>query len=195
MRTVDPSEFLRTNKVATMIREAMRAVKLPWRPYIFRSYFDTMQMYAEGKGMISHTYSQVFMGHSGDIEATYTLRKAELPAELIEEMRSSYSRLSELLSTRKTGASMSELEQMTRKDILAFEGYTQDEIDQLGNLSEYTVQQLREMSKDKQMKELGLNGHSTQRIVPWSEIEKYVNEGWELVSKISEEKCIIRLPK
>jgi hypothetical protein len=39
---------------------------------------DTMQMYAEGKGLIFHNYSQAFMGHS-DIESTYSFKKSQLP--------------------------------------------------------------------------------------------------------------------
>ena len=35
----DSSPFLRTTKHSANIREAMRAVGLPWRPYVFRSYF------------------------------------------------------------------------------------------------------------------------------------------------------------
>jgi len=47
----------------------MRAVQLPWRPYVFRTYFDTALMLSESKGMISHAYQQFWMGHTGDIEA------------------------------------------------------------------------------------------------------------------------------
>jgi hypothetical protein len=38
----DTSPFIRTTKLGDFIRRAMRASGLPWRPYIFRSYFDTM---------------------------------------------------------------------------------------------------------------------------------------------------------
>lgn len=101
----DKSPFLRTINIGHHIREAMRSVGLPWRPYVFRSYFDTMELLAESKGLISHPYAQCFMGHAGDIEAVYTLRKRELPTEILEDMRSAYTRMAGLLSTIKRPSS------------------------------------------------------------------------------------------
>lgn len=99
-RIEDKSPFLRTTKIGDEIRKAMRAVGLPWRPYIFRSYFDTNVMVAEGKGLVTHAYQQFWMGHKGDIESTYTTRKRQLSEELLEDMREAYGRVSEFLETK-----------------------------------------------------------------------------------------------
>ena len=193
---VDTAPFLRTTNLGKDIRRAMRRAGLPWRPYIFRSYFDTQQMLAESKGMISHPYAQLFMGHGGDIESIYTVRKGELPQELLEDMRSAYGRVSELLSTRKQAVSMNEIELVARKSTLALLGFGEDEINGLGDLSQYSLQDLKKISDDKKYKDLGLNGKSTQKIVPWSEVRQAITEGWELVSKLEDtNEAIVRLPK
>jgi len=192
----DASPFLRTNKITNEIRKCMRAVKLPWRPYVFRSYFDTQQMLAESKGLVSHTYAQAFMGHGGDIESVYTLRKAELPPEILEDMRSSYTKVEELLSTRKPSVSMSEVELMTRRQILLFSEFTEREIDELGDLGKYSIQDLKELDRKKEFEKLGLNGHSTQKIVPWGELRQHIMNGWELVQRLDDtNEAIVKLPK
>jgi integrase len=192
----DPSPFLATSNISNELRRAMRASKLPWRPYIFRSYFDTQQMLAESKGAISHPYAQLFMGHGGDIESIYTVRKGELPPELMEDMRAAYGRLSELLGTRKQAVSISEIELVARKGTLALLGFTEQEIDNLGDLSQYSLQDLKKISDEKKYKDLGLNGKSTQKIIPWNDVRQAISDGWELVSKLEgTNEAIIRLPK
>ena len=93
LKMADASPFLASARISQGIREAMRAIGLTWRPYVFRSYFDTNLMLAESKGMISHAYQQFWMGHSGDIEAQYTTNKHRLPDNVIEDMRSSYGKV------------------------------------------------------------------------------------------------------
>jgi len=46
----DQSPLLRTPKVSASIKKAMLAVGLPWRPYVFRVYFDTNLLLAESRG-------------------------------------------------------------------------------------------------------------------------------------------------
>jgi hypothetical protein len=192
----DASAFVRTTKLGNEIRLAMRASGLPWRPYVFRSYFDTQQMLAESKGMIIHAYVQLFMGHGGDIESVYTVRKGELPPELIEDMRAAHGRMSELLGTRKPTVSMSEIELVARKGTLALLGFSEQEIDELGDLSQYSLQDLKRIADEKKYRDLGLNGKSTQKIIPWPDVRQAVTEGWKLVSRLEgTNEVIVRLPK
>ena len=97
----DRTPFLVTISVSDGIREAMRLVDLPWRPYLFRSYFDTALNIAEGRLGLPHSYQQFWMGHVGDIEATYTTNKGRLPEDLVETMREWYKKVaSNFLQTR-----------------------------------------------------------------------------------------------
>jgi integrase len=93
------NDFITTKNVTREIREAMRP-KYMWRPYVLRAYFDTQLLVAENHGKISHAYRQFFMGHKGDIEARYTTNKGRLPESVIEDMRQSYLKCEEYLSTR-----------------------------------------------------------------------------------------------
>jgi len=92
------SRFIVTKNITREIRNAIRP-KYDWRPYVLRGYFATQLMIAENHGKISHTYRQFFMGHKGDMESAYTTNKGRLPQEVIEDMRQTFSRCSEYLST------------------------------------------------------------------------------------------------
>ncbi len=64
------------------VRTAMRLAGVKQRPYVWRSYFDTSLLNARADKDIQ----SFVMGHSGTIEATYTLRK-NLSEDMIESMR------------------------------------------------------------------------------------------------------------
>ena len=135
----DRSPFLRTTKIGDEIRKGMRAVQLPWRPYVFRTYFDTALMLSESKGMVSHAYQQFWMGHTGDIEAQYTTNKNQLPAQVVDDMRESYKRASELLQTSKAeSASEEQIKKALREQFLAVAGFKKEEFEgmSLGEMSD-----------------------------------------------------------
>ncbi len=186
----DTSPFIRTIKIGDFIRQAMRASGLPWRPYVFRSYFDTMQMYAEGKGLISHTYSQVFMGHSGDIESVYTLRKAELPPEVLEDMREAYQRCQPFMSTDKQPATESVKDEL-KKQLLLVAGFKQDDIDKL-DLAGATDEEFQKMVRER----LGAmtNNGNRQKVVPVDQVRELLPQGWEHVAQLPTGEAIVKLP-
>ncbi len=88
--------FLPTAKISKDIRDALRP-RFPWRPYVFRAYFDTQLLMAESRGKIAHDFRVFFMGHKGSMEAKYTTNKGMLPEALIEEMRAAFKRSEHLL--------------------------------------------------------------------------------------------------
>jgi hypothetical protein len=64
------------------------------------------------------------------------------------------------------------------------------------DLSQYSLQDLKSISDDKKYKDLGLNGKSTQKLIPWSELRQAMTDGWELVMKLdSTNEAIVKLPK
>ncbi|MGH2638600.1 MAG: hypothetical protein ACRDF4_04880, partial [Rhabdochlamydiaceae bacterium] len=127
----DRSPFLRTPKISEAIREAMRASGLPWRPYVWRVYFDTAMLVAEGKGLISHAYQQFIMGHSGDIERTYTLSKHRLPEEVTEDIRRATKRCAQFLETRRPKDTDLQMLKMVREGLLLAKQFTPDAINKL----------------------------------------------------------------
>lgn len=97
-----PKPFIRTTNISDAARIAIRKAGFPWRPYTLRSYFATQMMLAESRGLMLRDYRVFFMGHQGDIESVYTLRKRSLPDEVVEEMRGSYQRSQVLLQADPT---------------------------------------------------------------------------------------------
>jgi integrase len=124
----DTSPFLRTPKISENIREAMRKVGIPFRPYVLRVCFDTALLTAEGKGMISHAYQQFVMGHAGDIERTYTLSKCNLPEEIVEDIRSGCKRASQFIQTNRFKTEDRSLLKDMREGFLLGKGATPDQL-------------------------------------------------------------------
>jgi len=178
-----------------MIRGAIRKAGFPWRPYVLRSYFDTQLMLAESKGLILRDYRQFWMGHKGDIENRYTTNKQKLPEEVIEDMREAYKRSQEYLETTTKGTlSQDNIIATFNCQYLQIAEYTDEEINELGDLSKFTAKQINELIKKKSMKSLGLNGNSRQRIVPVNEVRNWILQGWEYMRELPTDEAIIRLP-
>ena len=192
----DRSPFLVTITVSDEIREAMRANGLPWRPYVFRSYFDTALNIAEGKLGLPHSYQQFWMGHVGDIEATYTTSKGRLPDDLVETMREWYKKsASNFLQTRAA-----------REDVITIEdakaigketwfislGFTKEEITNLDLLCK-EGEELQSVLRQKLQGMLSENGRR-QKVVSSEEVEKYVEKGWEYQAMLPSGQCVVKLP-
>ena len=188
---VDKSPFLRTTKIGNDMRTAMRASGLMQRPYIWRSFFDTQLMIAESRQKISHSYRMFFMGHVGDIEATYTTNKNRLPDDVIEDMRKSYQQCSEYLETSMP--SHGSADQM-HSVILNSIGYTDEDIQAMGGIERLSESKISELIKQKVTSNMANNGNR-QKVVLQKEIEEYLRQGWEFVSVIDRDKAVIRLPK
>ena len=105
--------FPTTKTTMSEVRQAIRGAGFSWRPYVLRHYFATMLDQAEAQGKMKHTWSQFFMGQTGDMMARYTTNKGRLPPETIESMRSAY-RESEnnLMTTPKAEGIMEENKKM-----------------------------------------------------------------------------------
>jgi len=82
--------FLRSGRISSVLSEAITAAGFDWRPYLLRHYFDTQLLLAEAEGIILRDYRVFWMGHKGDIEHVYTMRKYRLPEDLLEDMRSRF---------------------------------------------------------------------------------------------------------
>jgi len=94
-----------------LIKRTFNRAGFPFRPYVLRSYFDTAIMNARG---VPHEFQTFWMGHTGTIEATYTVNK-NLPEWQIEEMRKTFSETVEpKLSTLKMERNK-ELEEKMKK--------------------------------------------------------------------------------
>ena len=189
------NQFIRTINVGDIVRDAIRKAGFAWRPYVLRAYFDTQLMMAESKGLILRDYRQFWMGHVGDIEHRYTINKQRLPENLIEEMRSAYSKALKFLETEQKGIQESEMNEKIndfKRMMLILAGYSNDDIDK-NRMLDLSNEELAKKIDEKKAK--SLNNGNSQKIVSMKEIREYIEKGWEFVQSINSREAIIRIPK
>ena len=191
VRGVKKNAFLRTTLVTRDIREAIELAGLKMRPYVLRAYFSTVLDIAESKGMISHPWRQFIMGHKGDIEARYSTNK-RLPPDMIEEMRESYRKCLKYMETRVSEVSEDNARLYLQQQLLSAVGYRQDEIDKM-DLADLNTEDFQKLLRDKVAGAMASNG-SKQKLVPMSEIEKLLGEGYEFQAVLPNGKAIMKMP-
>jgi len=184
--------FIRTANVGDSIRESIRKAGFPWRPYVLRSYFDTMLMLAESKGLVLRDYRQFWMGHKGDIENRYTTNKEKLPETVVEDMRSAYARSGEFLETsERTQTSEEKLKESFRKQLLLVVGLSQEEIVKM-DVSSMSDDEIQSAVRRKLLSGVENTNGSSQKVVSIDEANDYLANGWEYVAKLSGNKVVIK---
>ena len=148
----------------------------------FRKFFKTRMEVAGVKPLVIET----LMGHSTGVSSSYFK-----PTE--KEMLAEYSKGMENVTVLGLKATVSEETVLTaiRRELLSAR-YSDEEIAGFGDLSKLSKQQFVEILDRKA---LGLNGHSSQKVVPLSEVKSLVEQGWEYVSQLPDGYTIVRLPK
>jgi hypothetical protein len=188
-------KFMSTDSIGKDIRRSMRKAGFQWRPYILKSYGATQLDIGEAKGMVSHAWRAFWMGHSGDIEARYSTSK-RLSPEFIDEMRASYAKVAQLLTTRKQASFPEDkIQEGVRKELLMLSGYSEEEIGKMGDISAYSRDELSKMADEGNKRKLGLNGNGNQKVVAMEEVERYIEQGWEYAASLPSGKAIIKLGK
>ncbi len=183
--------FIRAANVGDAIRGAVRRAGFPWRPYVLRSYFDTQLMLAESKGFVLRDYRQFWMGHKGDIENRYTTNKAKLPETVIEDMREAYRRSQEYLQTTKLEETSEErLRKAFREQLLLVAGFSQDEVEKM-DVSSISDEELQTIIKKRLLGER--SNDCTQKVVSVDEVENYLEQGWEFVASLPNDKVVIKI--
>ena len=188
-------EHIRTINIGDLIRKPIRAAGFQWRPYVLRRYFDTRMMMAESDGCIINDWRVFMMGHAGNIEAVYTVRKG-LSQDVIDKMREGYAKAAEkyLITAKKEGMTEDKVIQTFNEQFLKMAGYSDEEINEIGDLSKLSSEDMQELVKKKSLQSLGLNGAGKQLVIPASRIRQYVMDGWEFICMLPNNEAIIKLP-
>jgi hypothetical protein len=182
MRTQNISEVL--------LKKPIEKAGFDWRPYVLRRYYDTRMMMAESDGLIINAWRVFWMGHKGDIEAIYTLNKGNFNPDLLEKMREAYAKAShKYLQTIKTEMGEEKIKETFKKQLLAVAGYSEEEISKL-DIS-MTDDELHNLVKQRLLGAISNNG-SRQKVVLTNQVGKFLDDGWEYVAPLSNNKAIIR---
>ncbi len=188
--------FLTSINVSDAVRKAIRAAGFRWRPYVLRAYFDTQLLLAESKGKMTHAYRAFFMGHVGDIEARYTTNKGRLPPDLIEDMRDAYRRSLAFLETTKPADHEAELKSSFRRQMLLVAGLSEKEIGKM-DVEAMTDAELQRIVRERLIGAAQGNGNGEtngpkQKVVPLTAVETYLEQGWEWVTQLPDDRAVVR---
>jgi hypothetical protein len=178
--------------IGDIIRKPIRRAGFDWRPYVLRRYFDVRMMMAEGDGLIIRDWREFWMGHKGDIEATYTVNKA-VTQDTIEKMREAYRKCEPLMSTEKQeGISQENLKNVLREQLLLAAGAKDDEVNKL-DLDKMSNEDFQDLLRRRLLGVMTNNGNR-QKIIPASDLKSHVSQGWEYVAQLSDSEVVVRLP-
>lgn len=185
---------IRSTNIGDMVRKTIRKAGYSWRPHVLRRYFDMRMLKAELDHLVSKSERQFWMGHRGDMEATYTVDKGINP-DILEQMRESYRKAAEkhLVTTHKESTEDVMTQRMNHR-FLRYAGYSEEQIAELGDLSKLTEDQMMDLVNQRSMASLGLNGNH-QKVVQMLDVKPYITQGWEFVSALPSGEAIIRLPR
>ena len=194
------TSFITTTNIGDLIRNTIRRSGLKQRPYVLRKYFDTQLLQAESKTGLKRDYRVFWMGHIGDMEHEYTLNHGILSDSVIEDMREQYAKASKFLETESHGMKEEDIAKITTETAImiletAYGIKLQDkEKEELMALDTNELQErLKEIFKDKKAEIL--NNGNKHKTIPETELETYLNNGWELVQIYPKgDKAVIKLP-
>jgi hypothetical protein len=132
------------------------------------------------------------MGHKGDIEARYSTNKGRLPPDMVEEMRGAYKRCENLLQTSNAEPEREKIKETIKEQLLLVAGFKQEEVEKM-DFAQMTNEQLQDIVRQRLLGAMVNNG-SRQKVIHTGEVEQYIQQGWEYVAPLPEDRAILKLP-
>jgi hypothetical protein len=108
-------------------------------------------------------------------------------------MRQAYEKSQEFLQTEVTAPKEKEIKILFKKELLKTSGFTEKEADEF-MAKNPSDEELKQAIKEKLFGKTFPNGNGKfrQKVVSLAELGKYLEEGWEFVTQLPENKVIIR---
>jgi integrase len=182
--------FIRTTNIGDLVRNALRGAGFgTMRPYVLRTTFATRLLTCENSGKLPHTFAVFWMGHQGEMTSRYSVNRGTLPADLVEDMRKAYGRCESTLSTIPVKSEAGDMVKL----LLMVNGMTQEEADRL-DVSAMTNAELLKLAEDTKTRQTTKAAPPGQRAVALLEVEGLLEQGWEYVGPLGQERAILRLP-
>jgi hypothetical protein len=151
--------------------------------HCLRKFFFTQMLQPLGRDI-----AEALMGHKLFLDSAYR-RYTE------DQMRESYLKGMEAVTImlRKRGMSQEEIKQSFRREILMqVAGYSQRDVDKL-DLSSIKDEDFQKMVREKLLGVMANNG-SRQKVIHAGEVEQYIQQGWEYVASLPDDRAILKLP-
>ncbi len=180
-------QHVTTTNVRDLIRAAIRDAGFSWRPYVLRRYFDTRMMLGEADGLIIPDWRSFWMGHAGNIEFVYTLRKG-LDEETIEKMRNAYLKGANRYLCTSEGAHEEDIVTKIRKQLL-LTVHTPEEIEKL-HVDEKTDEEVIGLLRQRLI-EVTFNRGLKQKVVRASEVDEWLSKGWTWKGNLGDGRAVL----
>ena len=178
---------LTTAKLREVVRSAIRESGFGWRPYVLRRYFDTRLMLGEADGLLIRDWRTFWMGHAGNIEFVYTLRKG-LDEETIEKMRGAYLKAANRYLCTSEASREEDMVTKIRKQLL-LTVLTPEEVEKL-HIDEKTDEEVIGLLRQRLM-EVTFNQGLKQKVVPASDVEGWMAKGWTWKGNLGDGRAIL----
>ena len=197
-----PNKFMESSFVEREVKKAIKKAGFKWRPYVFRHRFGVSLDASEGKGLISHSWRMHIMGHTGDIETTYSTGKP-LPDSLINDMRKAFNKCLTYIETERKGMTEDEMEVKFRSELLIMAGFTEEEIAK-NKLLDLNADEITKMARDKLfgIKKVDINAQiqqdreelsktHKQKVILIDQVEEYINNGFTVKMALGNDRVIV----
>jgi integrase len=148
--------------------------------HTLRKFFFSQLVPALGREVV-----EALMGHKNFLDASY--RRFTMD-QMAEQYLKGMGEVTVML--KSPVVSQDRIASEVKHQILLFSDWTEEEIAGLGDLAQYDIEQLRELSEEKRN---GTNA-AGQKVVPKGELKGWIEKGWEFKAFIDEE-AIVALPR
>jgi hypothetical protein len=152
--------------------------------HCLRKFFFTQMLQPLGRDI-----AEALMGHKLFLDSAYR-RYTE------DQMREFYLKGMDAVTImlRRKGMSQEEIKESFKRQILTqVAGYSQEEVDKM-DLSNVKDEDIQAMVKEKLLGAMANNGHK-QKVIHSAEVENYIEQGWEYVASLPDDRAILKLPR
>lgn len=195
----DGRTFMQSESIGDLLRRPMRQAGVVLPPYIWRSYFNNRALLAEAEGFV-RDYRVFFMGHRGDMEHVYALRK-RIGEDMLEAMRVSYSRATRHLESRISERPEDPTKRITEAVLITagmpveqaakidYSGRSEGE---LMNLFQEAINRPKAAAVTPTREALPTK--AAQKVVTLDEMRGHLQKGWRYSVKLADDAYVIDAP-
>lgn len=189
------NRFMFSESIGDLLRRPMREAGVVLPPYIWRSYFNNRALLAEADGFV-RDYRVFFMGHRGDMEHVYALRK-RIGDDMIAKMREAYAKAVPYLESRMAAPKENPMRRIAQV-FLEASGMPSEKVKDLDldAKSEAELVNLLVDSMQQQATHVAPPSRHTasQQIVSLEEMRVLLARGWRFTNKLAEDAYVVETP-
>ena len=176
-------ELLNQMKMREKLTDTRNYRSYEWKQcHSFRKFFKTRMEMSGVKPIIT----EMLMGHTVGVANSYMK-----PTQ--DEMASEYVKaIPNLTIVGAMGEKADKNVEFKREILLKVGGYSKEEVEKL-SLADMEDAEIQRLVKERFLGAMANNG-GRQKVVPISEIETYLTQGWEYVAALPNEKAVLKLP-